>query len=207
MRRQLLGVMAGVSCLFLSPQALAAEWRILPERSVIGFTATVNNAPLTGSFPGFTGDISFDPEHLETSHVLIRVSVGQVASDDSSAKEALPGKEWFDAVSFPLATFEAKEFHQAVDQLMTADAPKNRLVYEAKGTLTIRDKTVPVTLPFTLDMYPGDGPDAGKQFARVAGTTTLKRLDFGLGQGEWTGTGMVADEVKVGITLEAVSGK
>ncbi|MFP3339688.1 YceI family protein, partial [Micrococcus sp. SIMBA_131] len=47
--------------------------------------------------------------------------------------------------------------------------------YEARGTLTIRDQTVPTTLPFTLDLE-GDT-------ATMSGRTEVNRLDFNVGTG------------------------
>jgi polyisoprenoid-binding protein YceI len=37
--------------------------------------------------------------------------------------------------------------------------------------------------------------------ATLAGTAQLKRLDFGVGQGDWKNTDWVADAVKVAFTL------
>ena len=62
-----------------------------------------------------------------------------------------------------------------------------------------------VSLPFTLDTFKGDGSDAGKIFAQVNGSVVIRRLDFGVGQGEWASTGTIKDEVVVRVKLEAVT--
>ena len=41
--------------------------------------------------------------------------------------------------------------------------------------------------------------------ARLDGTLTIKRLDFGLGQGQWAATGTVANDVNVQIRLSLIS--
>ena len=56
----------------------------------------------------------------------------------------------------------------------------------AVAELTIRDVTKDVALMFTL---------VGK--ARLDGRLTIKRLDFGLGEGEWADTAWIGDEVTV----------
>jgi len=69
--------------------------------------------------------------------------------------------------------------------------------YQAKGNLTIRDKTQPVTLNFSEVESP-------KGTAKAEGDTTVSRLKFGVGQGEWSSTDEVKDNVKVHFTLTAL---
>ncbi len=46
--------------LFASPLAQAASWQIIPDKSLITFTATQNGSPVTGTFKKFNGTIDFD---------------------------------------------------------------------------------------------------------------------------------------------------
>jgi len=71
--------------------------------------------------------------------------------------------------------------------------------FEARGRLTIRDVTRDVLLPFTFT------PAADGQHATLAGGTTIRRLDFGVGQGEWTDTTWVGNEVKIRFELRLAS--
>ena len=87
--------------------------------------------------------------------------------------------------NFPTASFTADKFVKTGDK-----------TYQAMGTLTIRDKTVPVTLNFTAADY-------SATHALMKGTTTLKRTDFGVGQGEWADTKAIKDEVKIDFTIGA----
>jgi polyisoprenoid-binding protein YceI len=169
-------------------------WRVLPEKSGITFTADYGGQAVSGKFPAFTADIQFDPAHPQQGKVKAVIDITKLHSDDKDAQADLPKPEWLDAQKFPKAVFVAERFKRIEDKQ-----------YEASGTLAIRDKTVPVTLPFTLETFKGDGPDAGKTFARMNGTLTLKRLDFGIGQGDWADTSTVKNEVKVEVKLEAVT--
>jgi polyisoprenoid-binding protein YceI len=63
----------------------------------------------------------------------------------------------------------------------------------AKGTLTIRNKTLPVTLNFTADQRTPDS-------AVIKGSTVLERTAFGVGQGEWSSV----NEIKNGVTVNFV---
>ena len=65
---------------------------------------------------------------------------------------------------------------------------------ELTGNLTIRGKTKALTFPVTLTRE-------SAQTARLDGTVVIKRLDFNLGQGAWSATGTVANDVTLIIRL------
>lgn len=167
--------------LFLSVTASAAvpAWRIVPADSTLTFTATQNNAPVSGNFKTFGGEITFDPAQLAASHVQIVVDVGSVNTSYGEIADSLKSPDWFNVKLFPQAVFKANQFTKTGDN-----------TYQANGRLTIRNKTVPVTLTFILKEF-------SKTKALVEGMTTLKRSLFSLGQGEWANTDAVKDEVQV----------
>ena len=84
----------------------------------------------------------------------------------------------FDTAKFPAATFKSSSL---------AKRPDGSL--EAVGKLTIRDVTREVRLPITLKPTA-----AGLQ---LTGHFAFKRLDYGVGQGEWKATDSVGNDVKV----------
>jgi polyisoprenoid-binding protein YceI len=173
--------------LFIPTMALAVvpAWQIVPSESSLTFTATQNNAPVTGSFKHFTGDINYDPNQLKDSKVKIIVDTGSLADPYNQLADTLKGSDWFNVKLFPQAVFEAHQFVKTGDK-----------TYDANGTLTIRDKTLPLTVHFTQEEY-----SATK--ARMKGSATLKRTAFGVGQGEWASTDAVKDEVKVDFVVTA----
>ena len=62
--------------------------------------------------------------------------------------------------------------------------------------------TKPVVLPFTLTV--GDDPGApGRRLALAKGELTISRLAYGIGQGEWTATKTVGDQVVIDFDLRA----
>ncbi|WP_269570334.1 YceI family protein [Legionella tunisiensis] len=91
----------------------------------------------------------------------------------------------FNVQMFPKAEFKATEFNKTGDK-----------TYQAIGTLTIRDKSAPVTLTFTAE-------ETSPGMALVQGSTTLKRSTFGVGQGDWASTDEIKDDVKVDFKLVA----
>jgi polyisoprenoid-binding protein YceI len=163
----------------------APIWKIVPENSSITFTATQNNSPVTGSFKSFGTFVRFDPVDLKASRVEVNVAVASVKTSYSQIADTLLTPDWFNASVFPHAIFTAKNFMQVKDN-----------TYAAKGLLTIRDKTIPIVLMFKLDEY-----SANK--AHATGWTTVKRTQFGIGQGEWAKTGEVKDDVTVTFDVSA----
>lgn len=161
------------------------EWQILPAKSTLTFTATQNGAPVTGQFTSFTGKILVDPANYQASHIQIVVDMNSLSVSYADLKSTLVTADWFNVNLFPTAEFNATQFNKLSNK-----------TYEAKGTLTIRDKTAPVTLTFTAEEINGQ--------ALVLGSTLLKRSVFGVGQGEWASTDEIKDDVQVNFKVEAI---
>lgn len=171
---------------FTTTISAAPAWKIVPEQSAIKFTAIQNDAPVSGEFKTFAGEINFDPADLQTSHVRIIVNLNSVTTSYQQVADTLKTAEWFNVKDFPQAIFTAKHFNK----------PSNNN-YQATGTLTLRNTTLPVVLDFVLDEY-------SKTKAHAKGSVTLKRTAFGVGQGEWIKTDQIKDDVKVEFTLTAI---
>lgn len=166
--------------------ASTPHWDIVPKDSSIIFTATQNGSPVAGQFKNFTGDIDFDPAVLGSSNIQITVEMTSLSTSYKEVETTLKTPEWFNTKLFPKAIFKASQFKKTGNN-----------TYQADGTLTIRDKTIPIVLNFTLDEYT-------QTKAHATGGTVLKRTAFGIGTGEWSKTDEVKDDVKVDFTLSAV---
>ena len=137
---------------------VSSDWVV--QEGEIALTITQFNAPVTGRFGDWTAAIRFDPAATGTmGDVTTTIAIDSLTLG-SVTGQAL-GADFFDAASFPTATFAA-QIVQAGD------------AYAAQGTLTIKDSTVPVTLPFTLEIADG--------VATMAGAVTLDRRDFAIGE-------------------------
>ena len=165
--------------------AAAPEWQIIPAQSNLSFTATQNGAPVTGQFKTYAGAISFDPNDLKDSKADVTVDISSISASYADLTATLITPDWFNAKVFPKAEFKSAEFTKTGDK-----------TYQSMGTLTIRDKTAPVTLIFTATQ-------TAKDMILVEGSTMLKRSTFGVGQGEWASTKEVKDDVKVSFKLVA----
>jgi polyisoprenoid-binding protein YceI len=185
-RKSVRQFLIGSTLLLLSAASYAVPtWQIVPKDSSLTFAATQNGAPVTGTFQSFTGTIQFDPADLKSSQVEIDVDLAAIKTGDSQIADTLKTPDWFNVKAFPKAVFKASSFAKTGDK-----------TYQANGTLTLRDKTIPVILDFTLEDY-----SANKALAK--GSTVLKRTQFGVGQGDWAKTDAIKDDVKVEFVLSA----
>ncbi len=167
-----------------------AEWKIDHERSRLVFEATQMGAVFTGTFPSFDGDIFFDPENLENSHVRIVVNLAAVDTQSTDRDQYILMENWLYTESFPESVFETIKFEK-----------KEENQYLAHANLTIRGVTLPVRLPFSLFI---STDEAGNKLAKMEGNLTLNRLAYGVGQGEWEDTKMVGNPVIVSVSLTAL---
>lgn len=171
----------------LSPAAQEArQWSMLPGQSSIVFEAVQNGAPVTGEFKTFTADIRFDPRRLESSRVTVTVDMASVSAAYEEVPATLRTPAWFDAARFPRAVFETRDI-----------AALEGRQFEAAAMLTVRGRSLPVKLPFSLDEYSDNR-------AVITGVAVLSRTAFGIGQGEWENTDAVKDAVKVTVRVTAV---
>ena len=183
-----------LAALFVASPAVAGPqdaWTIDPRASSLTFTASQVGAFVNGRFPKWTGEIVLDPASPATAHIDIRIETQPVTTNNNDVDSLLKGPNFFDVQKFPAARFVSTE--------ITAKGGER---YEAQGKLTIRDVTRDTVLPFTLAIA-DDPAQPGRLRATARGRLVLKRLDFGVGQNEWAGTGQVANEVTVDLNVVA----
>lgn len=160
------------------------RWLVDADGSTLSFTGKQNGKAFTGQFRDFEADIRFDPDNLDDAAIMVTVTMKSAKIGDRQKDSALPGGDWFAVKEFPKAVFQSDAITAGPDG-----------GYVAEGTLTMRDATKDLALPFTLDI---DGDDA-----TARGGTTIIRTDFGVGQGEWQSGQWVALEVDIDFEITA----
>lgn len=145
-------------------QALAAapDWTVDKGTSRLTFGGTHAGNPFEGEFTLWDARISFDPKQLKSSRIIIVVSTGSAKTGDAVQESTLTNDEWFDPDDYPIATFASNDIRS-----------RGGNSYVANGTLTMKGKKVPMSLPFTVNIN-------GKS-ARARGTMELDRIALGLG--------------------------
>ena len=160
----------------------ATQWTMQPKDSQLTFVGTQAGAPFEGKFEKFTADIKFDPKDLASSRFDVKIDMGSVNTRDGERDGALKGGDLLNVKQFPSGQFVADKF-----------TDKGKGQYAANGKLTIRNVTKDVPIEFTFEQKDGG--------AWLKGSAAIKRLDFGVGQGEWKDTETVANEVKIRSSL------
>lgn len=176
------GALAGI--LVLAGAAIAASpWRTDPKQSTLSFSGTQAGAAFNAGFDRFTADIRFDPKDLATSRFDVTIDLKSVNSKDKERDDTIKSADFFAVDRWPTSRYVADRF---------TDKGGGR--FGATGKLTLRDVTrdVPVEFTFVTDA-------AG---AWLKGTAAAKRLDFGVGQGEWKDTKWVGNDVKITFALK-----
>lgn len=175
-----------VPVLFLA--AFAAPNRVHAEvdlaKSSITAVSKQMNVPVEGAFKKFSARVSFDPAKPAAGSAQITVDVGSYDLGDADYDAQVAGKDWFDARTYPTATFTSSAI---------AAIGANR--YTVTGTLTIKGKSEVVTVPVTLTQ--------GGNAQALDGTLPIKRSRFDIGAGEWRDTSIVADDVAIKFHLVA----
>ncbi len=161
--------------------AHAATYSAEPAQSRLEFLGTQAGAPLRAAFHRFTTAIDFSPEAPGTSTIEVTIDTGSVDSKDADRDATIKGADVFDVAQWPSAHYQTKSI------------TKNATGFHATGALTLRGVTKDVPIDFTFATASGG--------AKLEGLATLKRLDFGVGQGDWKSTEWIGDEVKVSFLL------
>jgi polyisoprenoid-binding protein YceI len=168
--------------LALCPAALAGPVRADASSGTLEFIAVQADAKFKGAFKRFEVVLDFDPALPAEGRLDVRVETSSIDTQDPERDEILRGPDFFQTEKHPQAVYHAERFERAGDG------------WRALGKLTIRGVAKDIPVAFTL-------APAGDT-AVMKGSASLKRLDFGLGQGEWASTEWVGDGVDVRFELK-----
>jgi polyisoprenoid-binding protein YceI len=161
----------------------AGAQTVVPAQSEISFVSKQMGVPVEGKFKKWTAQISFDPKKPEAGKVSFSIDTGSASFGAPETDAEVPKPAWFNVAKFPQASFQSGAIKASGN---------NR--YDVSGKLTIKGAVHDVVVPVTL------APGAGGQ-GSASGSFTIKRLDFKIGEGEWSDTSMVANEVQVRFKL------
>ena len=171
------------AALAFAPAAGAADYVQAPG-STLAFAGSYQEDVFTGRFPAFRTRLSFDPARPAEARLEVDIPLTNASTGNPDYDENLRGDAFLDVARFPRARYTATGF-----RALGGDR------YAADGTLSLHGVSRPVTLTFTWT--PGAQPV-------LAGRATVKRLDFGVGAGDWADTAMLPDEIAVSTRVRFV---
>lgn len=156
--------------------ALAAPLKIDPSKSSVSATFRQMNVPVEAKFNRFTAQVDYDPAKPEASKANVEIDVTSFDLGDPDYNSEVRKKEWFNTAQFPKASFTSTRIRSTGSDKL-----------EVSGKLTLKGRTADVSFPMSVK------PQGGARL--FEGSLPIRRLAFGIGEGEWKDTSVVADEV------------
>ena len=161
-----------------------------PAKSSLQFSFVQAGAQNSGKFSKFPVTLDGAADGSAVSKLEVTVDMTTMDSGDKERDDTLRGPDLFSVTKFPQAHFVATQI------------TKTASGFDALGKLTIRDVTRDQHVTFTLRSVNEQGHPA----VYLVGKTTVHRLDFGVGQGDWKSTEWVGADVTVSYSVRLVPG-
>lgn len=171
---------------WLMPQQALAQAKpaqLVAAGSEMVFAIRQMGVPVEGRFGKFTAQITLDPKKPETGSVAFSIDTASARFGTAELDAEVPKPTWLNAAKFPQATFAS-----------TGVKGLGGGKFEVTGKLSIKGATKDITVPVQV-------VQAGAT-STATGSFTLKRLDFKVGDGDWTDTSLLANEVQVRFKLQ-----
>lgn len=136
------------------------SWNLKPDAQV-RFEIVNSGNTVEGTFSNLSGTILFDPANLTGSSLDVKLEVTTVDTKTAARDKHLRNADFFDVEKFPYISFTSTSI------------TKTAAGYEATGTLTIKDVSKTVTIPFTATQTNTE--------TYFKGDFTINRVDYGVG--------------------------
>ncbi len=161
--------------ILLSHNAYAQATRIISGST--NFSVKFVLGTCNGTFDSPKGEVVFDEKKPETSSFHVTIAATSFKTGNNTRDKDMKSEKYFFVTKYPLIRFKSSKIEQ-----------KNGK-YVAHGTLTIRDVSKTVSLPFTAQKN-SDGSYA------LTSTFEINRLDYGIGEKDWKLKDVVTVDLK-----------
>jgi len=190
----LVAALLGLPTVAAEPPAAAAaatttHYVLDPAKSSLDFTFVQAGARNKGRFTRFQVAYDFAPQSPASSRLDVTVEINSVDTGDQERDDTLRGADLLAVAKFAQAHFAASQINR------TASG------YEAVGKLTLRGVTRDLHVPFSFRTATENGAAVGY----MSGKTSVLRLDYGVGQGDWKATDQVGNDVIVSFALRLIA--
>ena len=179
---RLSGSLAVALAALLLQSPAQAQQKLLPAQSEIGFVSRQMGSPVEGRFRSFDAQVALDPKQLAAAKVVLVVDLASATLGSTETETELRQPDWFDVKKFPQATFTS-----------SAVKPAGPGRIEVVGTFSLKGRSRALSVPVALTQ-------AGNT-TTATGAFTIRRLDFKVGDGDWTDTDLIANDVHVKFKL------
>ncbi len=173
-----------------------SDWKLDPAHAGIYFEIDHIYSATRGYFEEFDGKVTFDPDNLDGSSFDFKVAVDSINTGNSKRDGHLEGNEFFDARKFPVMTFKSTNVKKGKGGQ-----------YVVEGTLTVKDVSKTVSVPFTFFGIKQSPFDEGLVVAGFEARLVIDRLEYTVGTGKFYEMGAIGKDVDVLISFEATQKK
>lgn len=191
MRRLMALLIVSITLTMAAPAVAAPQWQFDYPHCQVAFTVKHIFAPVMGRFAKYGGSFAFDPTDLAGSKLDLVVRTASIDTDLAERDKHLKGSDFFDVKRYPEMRFVSERFQS-----------KGGNRYVAHGTLTIKDMSKKIELPF---VHLGTRVHPMQPKTWVAGfeaSYELDRLEYHVGSGKYYDAGVVGNKVKLFFHLE-----
>jgi polyisoprenoid-binding protein YceI len=170
----------------------ATLWAIDKAHSSINFKIRHFFTPVAGSYGDWDGVLRFDPANLKGSSINVSINAVSVNTANERRDAHLRTADFFETEKYPTLRFVSTDIQKTGEN-----------AYVAVGTLTIKETSKQIRLPFT---FLGSMPHPrGGTVAGFKANYQILRNDFGVGTGGYIETQTIGNEVDIEILLEVVN--
>jgi polyisoprenoid-binding protein YceI len=170
------------AALLAAPVLAQSPAKLVPAQSEVAFVTKQMGVPVDGRFKKFDAQISLDPKNPAAGSVAFSVDTGSASLGVPESDAEMPKAIWFNVAKFPQATFKS-----------TAIKGLGNGKFEVAGKLDIKGSMRDIVVPVQITQSNGQ--------STATGSFVIKRLDFKIGEAEWTDTTVVANDVTVKFKL------
>lgn len=153
--------------IFVLPLAFLAftvpTWKIKTDTATITFKIKNAGNWVSGSIGGLTGTIKFATTDLANSSITGSVDVNTIDTKNGGRDKHLKNADFFDAPTYPKMTIKSKSIKKDGDN------------YSMEASLTIKNTTKTISLPFTFTLA-----DATKGLFQAS--FEIDRVEYGVGE-------------------------
>jgi len=173
---------------FADPAPAAKHYANDPAKSVLEFSFIQAGAQNQGKFTRFQVAADASPDASALTKLDVTVDMSSMDTGDKERDDTLRGPDLFAVAKFAQAHFVATQI------------TKTSSGFDAVGKLTLRGVTRDQHVAFTWRV----ANEQGHAVSYLAGKTTVRRLDYGVGQGDWKSTEWVGNDVTVSYNVRLV---
>ena len=178
-----------LATLLLVGSGVAETYKIDKGHSGIGFSIRHLVGRTPGHFNDFAGTITYDPKHPEKLSADVTIQAKSIDTGNERRDNHLRNEDFFEVETYPTITFKSTSAKMDGETILLT------------GDFTMHGTTKSITLPVTV-LGVGVHPRSKAPIVGFETAIVLKRSDYGVNN-YVDKTGVLGDEVKVTITLEA----